>query len=616
MKLSKREFEALVANAQRMTVPYHQLGLSPDYQARSREGDPPMNLMELAASIKALGLLQNLLVTPGRRGRYEVCGGGRRWQAMGCLVEAGDWPENYPVPVLVVAREQALLVSLSENRHQQPMHPADEFAAFATLIERGRSVEEVAACFGVTPLVVTRRMKLAQVSPVLMTLYRDDEIGLDQLMVLASVDDHQRQEQVWEALPDWNRRPDCLRALLAQDEIASSDPRVRFVTLEAYEQAGGAVRRDLFSDEGTVYLQDQMLLERLAHERLALTAAELSDDGWSWVETQVRFDYSRYSKHGRVRAQQRECSRDDVQQGAEEPALEVWAGEVKACAGCVVSLGADATVEIRYGLLRPGTLPVSVGGTPYAESVAVSDLEDAPVAVEPPARAVHSKEFMRVLSAHRVAAVQAELLQRPEVALAVLTTHLTQQVFARHDGRCSRPDQPLAIQLSDSFYAVSTALNGSEYRPALEAVEAAYAQWLTVLPEDLSWAGLLPWLMSQPQSQTLQLLAFVVARAVTGIDSVEPLAPWTNVLPRALDLDMHRWWRATADAYFKHVSKQRIVEVVAEVVDAQSACSLEGMKKALCALRAEQLIDGHAWLPECMRRAETGVAEADAVEAR
>lgn len=401
MKLSKHQFEALVANAQRMTIPYHRLVLSQDYQARSRDGDPQMNLTELAASIKALGLLQNLLVTPGRRGRYDVCGGGRRWQAMGCLIEAGDWPENYPVPVLVVAPEQALLVSLSENRHQQPMHPADEFAAFGTLIERGRSVEEVAACFGVTPLVVTRRMKLAQVSPELMTLYRNDEIGLDQLMALASVDDHQRQEQAWAALPEWNRRPDCLRALralLAQDEVASSDPRVRFVTLEAYEQAGGTVRRDLFSDEGTVYVQDWTLLERLAHERLALTAAELSDDGWGWVETQVHFDYSRYSKHGRVRAQHRECCSDDAQQGVDVPALEVWSGEVKACAGCVVSLGSDATVEIRYGLLRPGTLPVSVGGATPAESVADSGLEDESVAVEPSARAVHSKELMRVLS--------------------------------------------------------------------------------------------------------------------------------------------------------------------------------------------------------------------------
>ena len=311
MKLSKHQFDELIAQAQRITVPYHRLVLSPHYQARAHEGPDNLNLTGLTASIKTLGLLQNLLVTPGHRGRYEVCGGGRRWQAMGCLIASGDWPENYPVPVLVVEAEQALLVSLSENRHQHPMHPADEFAAFAKLIEQGRSVEDVAACFGVTPLVVKRRMKLAQVSPVLMALYRCDEINLDHLMALASVDDHQRQEQAWAALPEWNRRPECLRALLAQDEVASSDPVVRFVTLEFYESAGGAVRRDLFSDDGTVYVLDRVLLGRLAHERLALAASHLTDDGWSWVETQLRFDYSVYGKHGQAQPQRRELSPDE-----------------------------------------------------------------------------------------------------------------------------------------------------------------------------------------------------------------------------------------------------------------------------------------------------------------
>jgi ParB family chromosome partitioning protein len=57
-------------------------------------------------------------------------------------------------------------------------------------------VEDVGAAFGVTPLVVKRRMKLAAVSPRLMAQFRQEQIGLDCLMVLASCDDHARQEQV------------------------------------------------------------------------------------------------------------------------------------------------------------------------------------------------------------------------------------------------------------------------------------------------------------------------------------------------------------------------------------------------------------------------------------
>ena len=126
------------------------------------------------------------------------------------------------------------------------MHPADEFAAFAKLIEQGRSVEDVAAAFGVSPLVVKRRMKLASVSPKLMALYRKGEIGLDCLMVLASVDEHQKQEQAWAALPTWNQRADHLRQLLTRGEIESDrDPVAKYVTLKAYEKAGGALRREI-----------------------------------------------------------------------------------------------------------------------------------------------------------------------------------------------------------------------------------------------------------------------------------------------------------------------------------------------------------------------------------
>jgi ParB family chromosome partitioning protein len=225
-----------------------------------------MSLAELAASIKDSGVLQNLVVVQGARGRYEVCAGGRRLAALALLVSKGDIADNYPVPVLIVPADKALIASLSENCFHVPMHPADEFAAFAKLIGQGKSVEDVAAAFGVTPLVVKRRMKLATVSPKLMALYREDEIGLDCLMVLASVDDHQQQEQAWAGSADLEpaSRASAATADPGRDRVG---PRsvARYVTLKAYEKAGGALRRDLFSDDDKkAYLLDPALLERLA----------------------------------------------------------------------------------------------------------------------------------------------------------------------------------------------------------------------------------------------------------------------------------------------------------------------------------------------------------------
>ena len=80
------------------------------------------------------------------------------------------------------------------------MHPADQFDAFKTLVEKGTPIEDVAGRFGVTALVVKQRLKLANVSPALVALFREDTVTLEQMMALAVTDDHEAQERVWDAV--------------------------------------------------------------------------------------------------------------------------------------------------------------------------------------------------------------------------------------------------------------------------------------------------------------------------------------------------------------------------------------------------------------------------------
>jgi ParB family chromosome partitioning protein len=173
MKFTKAEIDAIIEASPRAFVPFNKLVLSEGYQARSGGSTPKISIAELAASIKESGVLQNLIVVQGTRGRYEVCAGGRRLEALTLLVTNADVAENYPVPVLTVPADKALIASLSENCFHVPMHPADELIAFCKLIEQGKSVEDVAAAFGVEPITVKRRMKLASVSPKLMAQYRE-----------------------------------------------------------------------------------------------------------------------------------------------------------------------------------------------------------------------------------------------------------------------------------------------------------------------------------------------------------------------------------------------------------------------------------------------------------
>ena len=134
----------------------------------------------LAASIGRVGLLQNLTVVVAIDGEhYEVVAGGRRLAVLKLLAKKRRIAKDWQVPCLLVADASARTVSLTENVQREAMHPADQFEAFAALIAEGRPIEDIAADFGVTPLVVQRRLKLANVSPRLMADYRADAVYLD-----------------------------------------------------------------------------------------------------------------------------------------------------------------------------------------------------------------------------------------------------------------------------------------------------------------------------------------------------------------------------------------------------------------------------------------------------
>jgi ParB family chromosome partitioning protein len=67
--------------------------------------------------------------------------------------------------------EDAAEISLAENVMCLPMHPADQFAAFKVLADDGKGPEQIAARFGCSPATVRQRLRLANVSPVLIDAY-------------------------------------------------------------------------------------------------------------------------------------------------------------------------------------------------------------------------------------------------------------------------------------------------------------------------------------------------------------------------------------------------------------------------------------------------------------
>ena len=298
-------------------------------------------------------------------------------------------------------------------------------------------------------------------------------------------------------------------------------------------------------------------------------------------------------------------------------ALTEWPVAWMALAGCVLHVGADGRAAIRAGLIRPedradlaqaitkAAEQKSAGGggsegdADPARGSGLPALQSLPSAAGATARPVHSEKLMRRLTAHRVAAIQAELLDRPEVALAALTTHLTLKLLADPLHGAYRLPNLLAISATGNQHELRGAAEDIEVSPAAQRIDADRIAWIEQLPKEPD--AVFDWMLRQPLQTVQRLLTFLVASTVNGITGTDAGRPVNDGLARALGLDMTRWWSATGEAYLQHVSKARVVEVVHTVAGAKAAGTLGALKKDAAVAQAEQLLAGRGWLPDCLR---------------
>ena len=621
-------------------VPLSRLVLRPT--GRNVRKTPRMSIPELAASIQRVGLLQNLIVIASADGEhYEVVAGGRRLAALKLLAKKHRISKEWEVPCLLVADGTARTASLTENVQREAMHPADQFEAFAALVAEGRPIEDIAADFSVSPLVVQRRLKLANVSPRLLADYRAEAVSLDQLMALAITDDHTAQESAFYDAPTWQRQPSALRDRLTEREIdAYRHPLVRFVGLDTYEAAGGGVRRDLFAKgDAGVYLTDAALLDRLAQDRLAGIAAEVKAEGWAWVDATpgvTHADLHAFQRAPRERREptKREAQRieklqakvqaigealddaleaededkaDALQEEGEavgeqlqalEDGLQDYSPTVKAAAGAIVTIDRNGQAVIHRGLLREAeakalrTLERLRQGFSGEDAGNDDEGEDGDSDGQPKTAAMSDKLVQR-LSVHRTAALQIEVARHPQVALAALVHGMVQTVLQgshyghRHDAL------PLGVTLKVQDRLESMAPDWPESSAAVALRELQQVARET-LPQDS--AELFAALLAKSQDELVRLLAVCAASTVDVVTHRAMQHQHGAELAQAVGLDMAAWWQPTNEGYFRHVPKAAILEAVGEYAPAH-VTRLAKLKKGDIASEAERLANGTGWMP-------------------
>lgn len=508
------------------------------WEGNVRKTATDSGIEELAASIAAHGLLQSLVVRKHGKSKYAVVAGGRRLQALQRLAASGAIGKDAPVPCQILAAEtDATEISLAENTVREQMHPADEFEAFRDLADKGIPPADIAARFGVTETVVLKRLKLARVSQVILAAYRKGDLTMEQVMAFAVSDDHEAQERLFENLPPWNADPEAIRDTLTEHEISATDRRVKFVTLKAYEKAGGKTRRDLFAeDDHGIFILDPALLDSLVMKKLEKSAAAIRKEGWKWVEIRPSYDYTEWSKCERrfeedvplLPEQQQEydalrdeyntlidaSDEDDPQACARLDETEarmsqlddraaIWPPETLAIAGAVVTIGNKGEADITRGLVLPEDKPKKQA---KSSTTTTTDAEGNVTTVETEPASAHSAALMENLTAHRSAAISAALLDRPDVALAAVVHAMARQVF--FDG-CSRDS---SLKLSVSPQSLQR-VQGSQ---AFEVLEAARQSWGERLPDDCEQA-FWQWCLAQDQSVLLDLLAFCTASTIDAV---------------------------------------------------------------------------------------------------
>ena len=587
----------------------------------------PSGIEELAASIESQGLLHALHVTAETinsvpTGRFAVEAGGRRLVALQLLLSRGRVDASLAIECRVIDEKQALEISLTENISQESMHPADEFEAYQLLVSQGRSIESISTKFGVTVIHVQRRLKMANVAPELVALYRANEITLDHIMAFATITDHERQLLAWKGLGTYNRSANNLKRLLTENEVAVTDYRVTFIGLDAYVAAGGSLRTDLFSTEQTAYLTNPQLLDSLVAERLKKLSDTAVSQGWAWVDVLPNFGYQTrqdFILPGKTYLPETpENEADRLQLEAELEALnadsevahdeedwdlveklEVQMSAInqkidslqelritsedfdKTISGVVICLERDGLLNIE-GVFRKSDkkkIPVDASGQ---NANAQSSRAEVP------------EKLMMNLSSHRTAAIQASMLKNPDVALAALANKMALAVFHHYVA------SPVKINLTLSRSALErNAPTLSDSKAAAE-MDTAQTNWTNRLPANSNdW---LSWFLSEPQATSVEMIVFATAHSTDAVQSSLTNADAAKTLANSLSLDMADWWTATPETYFDLVPKAKLIEAVTEISGEKVAGEMLKMKKVEAIAYTTQHLKGKRWLPIALRQ--------------
>jgi ParB family chromosome partitioning protein len=258
-------------------IPLENLSIS---ALNMRDGKRAPDVSDILPSVRKRGVLVPLLVRPnGSAASHEIVAGRRRYFAVKTV--ADEQGQSGPLPCAILENgddAEALEASLIENILHQDPDPMTQHETFARLIKSGKTVEDVAATFGLSERQVHQRMALANLLPKIREAYRREDLDNDTVRHLTLAT--KRQQQDW--LKTYENEPESaptgyqLKQWLFGGASISTT-----VALFPLDQYPGRIVADLFGEDS--YFEDRDLFWTKQNEAVAARRDEYLAAGWSEV---------------------------------------------------------------------------------------------------------------------------------------------------------------------------------------------------------------------------------------------------------------------------------------------------------------------------------------------
>ncbi|MGN6515286.1 MAG: ParB/RepB/Spo0J family partition protein [Rhizomicrobium sp.] len=554
-------------------IPFSKLKIS---KTNMRHRDPAPDVSDILPSILTKGVLQPLIVRP-EDGKFGVVAGRRRWFSLKAKKEKLGEVDDPPCAIMEEGDDaEAMELSLLENVARRDPDPMREYETFVRLIKEGRTVDGIAATFGLTKTQVNQRLALGNLLPSIREAYRSETIDDETVrhLTMASPtqqrkwlrlfnDPHQHAPRGYQ-LKQW---------LFGGQQIATSHALFKLTDYT------GQIVEDLFGEDS--YFADADLFWALQNRAIAEKREALLKSGWSEVE--ILEMGTRFSQYEHVKISKKK------------------GGKV------FIATAHDGHVEIFDGFL---TQKEAKKLARQAEREGEGTSQKPAVASGP----MMTQALANYIDLHRHAVVRLALIANPNVAFRLTVAHM-----AVSSGNWSvKPDPQTtrnpAIRASIENSAAEAAFTDEE-----RAVRTMLG-WNAADEEDAfihhETCDVFATLLMLTDAEVSRIAAFFMAYTLAcGSDVVEDVGA-------RLAVDARRHWRAD-DTFFDLIRDRATVNALLTEVAGEAVAKANVAEKAktqkqiirdyLTGANGRTKVEG--WLPGWMAFPAKGIGQTPAQDA-